>query len=58
MILPAVLYECNIWPLRLREERGLRVAVKRALGRALNLRRRRLVEDAGNYVMRSFSRYQ
>jgi len=51
-ILPVVLYGCETWSLRLREERKLRVSENRVLSRILRPKRDE-VESGENYTMRS-----
>jgi hypothetical protein len=43
IILPVVLYGCQIWSLALREEHGLRVYEERVLRRIFGHRRKKLV---------------
>jgi hypothetical protein len=45
IILPEVLYECEIWSLTLREERRLRVSEKRVLRRIFGPKRDKVTEE-------------
>jgi hypothetical protein len=45
IILPVVLYECEIWSLTLREERGLRVCENRVLRRIFGPKRDEVTEE-------------
>ena len=50
IILPVVLYGCETWSLKLREERRLRVFENRVLRRVFGPKRNEVTE---NYIMRS-----
>jgi hypothetical protein len=45
IILPIVLYGCEIWSLTLREERRLRVSVKRSLRRIFEPKRDKVIRE-------------
>jgi hypothetical protein len=51
MVLPVV-YGCEMWSLRMREERTLRVFENRVLLRMFRSKRYELVAEWSNYIMR------
>ena len=51
IILPIVLYGCEIWSLTLREERRLRVFENRMLRRAFGPNREEVTGNGENYIM-------
>ena len=52
IILPVILYGCETWSLKLREERRLRVSENRALRRIFGLKRDEEKGSGENYIMR------
>jgi hypothetical protein len=54
MILPVVLYGCEIWSLILRKEHRLRVFENRVLRRIFRSERDDVTENGGSCTMRSF----
>jgi hypothetical protein len=54
VVLPVVLYGCEIWSLTLREEHRLRVFGDRVLRRIFGPKRDELTEAWENYIVRSF----
>ena len=53
IILPVVLYGCEIWSMTLREERRLRVFENRVLRRVFGLKRDEVTGNGKYYIMRS-----
>jgi len=53
MIVPVVLYGCEIWSLTLREERRLRVFENMVLRRIFGTKRDEVTGSRENYIMRS-----
>ena len=53
IILPVVLYGCEIWSLTLREERRLRVFENRVLRRICGPKREEVTGNGENYIMRN-----
>jgi hypothetical protein len=53
IVLPVVLYGCEIWSLTLREERRLRVFENRVLRRVFGPKRDEVSGNGENYIMRS-----
>jgi len=53
IILPVVLYGCEIWSLTLREERRPRAFENRVLRRKLGPKRDEVTENGENHLMRS-----
>ena len=53
IILPVVLYGCEIWSLTLREERRLRVFENGVLRRVFGSKRDEVTGNGENYIMRS-----
>ena len=53
IILPVVLYGCETWSLKLREERRLRVFENRVLRRAFGPKRDEVTGNGENYIMRN-----
>jgi hypothetical protein len=53
IILPVVLYGCEIWSLTLREERRLRVFENRVLRRVFGPKRDEVTGNGENYTRRS-----
>jgi len=53
MILPDVLYGCEIWSLTLREERRLKVFENRVLKRIFGPMRDEVTGSGENYIMRN-----
>jgi len=51
IILPVVLYGCEIWSLTLKEERRLRVFVNRVLRRIFGPKRNEVAGEWENYIM-------
>jgi hypothetical protein len=54
IILPVVLYGCEIWSLTLKEKHRLRVFENRVLRKMFGLKRNEVVGGAKNCIMRSF----
>jgi hypothetical protein len=50
---PVVLYGCETWSLKLREERRLREFGNRKLRRIYGLKRNEVTGERENYIMRS-----
>ena len=53
IILPVVLYGCEIWSLTLRKERRMRVFENRVLRRVFGPKRDEVTGNGENYIMRS-----
>jgi hypothetical protein len=53
IMLPVVLYGCETWSLKLREERRLTVFENRALKRIFGPERDKVTGGGENYIMRS-----
>ena len=53
IILPVILYGCEIWSLTLREEHRLRVFENRVLRRTFGPKKDGATESGENYIMRS-----
>jgi hypothetical protein len=53
IILPVVLYGCEIWSLTLREERRLRVFEKRVLKRIFRPKRDEVTGSTENHIIKS-----
>ena len=51
IILPVVLYGCEIWSLTLREEQRLRLFENKVLRKIFGLREIKLQENGENYIM-------
>jgi len=57
IILPVVLYGCETWSLKLREERRLRVFENRVLRRAFGPKRDEVTGNGENYIMRNLGNF-
>jgi hypothetical protein len=54
VVLPTVLYECEIWSLTLREEHGMRIFENKVLRRIFGTKREEVIGDWENCILRSF----